>query len=378
LNKISTISAFLSGLALAGALFGVAACKKSGAGAGGDETVAVVNNVPITKDEYLRYMMLKPTVTVQSNRGAMEARIAQPLGFQTLNDLVRQKLVAQMAIDEKVYPTDDEVTKEIEFRVQGDPNFVKRLNAQGLDPSMIKNALAVEMSQFNLLTKGITVTPAEIDKYIKDTPREFTQPEQVDLIWVLVRSEAQKKLVDEDLSRGQQFEETAMRFSEARDAKNNRGRVPVTNVKELDAELQGPISKTAPLASTNWIKDKDGNWAKFYVNKRIPAQPIKITDRIRELVRRKIMLQRGGNANDLSARLQAKLKESKVEVSMLGLKDDWDRAMKNMAAAAAPPSLEGAVGGATARAPKPGAGTPGATPPAAKPPTTAGGTTAGK
>lgn len=348
-------------------LVAFAGCKGGG---GSSDVVATVNGVPITQAEYLRYMMLKPSVQVQSSRGPVDARLAEPIGFQALNDLVRQKILVQMAKDQGVYPTDDQITKEIQFQVEGDPNFVKRLSAQGLDTAMIKNALAVQMAQNNLITKGITVTPDEVDKYIAANPDKFTQPPSLDLDWILVHSEAAKKQADDDLRRGQPFEETAMRFSEATNAKDNKGAMPYHHLSELPKELQGPIGATEPLKSTDWIKASDG-WAKFYVVRKTPATKVPITDHIKELVKRQIAFQRGANAAEIGNQIQDKLKTSSVDIKLSGLQDTWDQYMKALQLQTGGPSLEKAVQGSSTGV-LPGSATGGA--PGASP-ATAGATT---
>ena len=331
---------------------------KSGGSSG--DTVAVVNGMPITQDEYLRYMMLKPTIQVESNQGPVEARLAQPLGFQAFNDIVRQKIVAQMAKDQGVYPTDDQIVKEINFQVEGDPNYVKRLSAEGLDMNMIKQELAVQMSQNNLITKGITILPSEIDDYIKANPDKFTQPASFDADWILVHTDAAKQQVDDELRRGQPFDTTAQRFSEAPLAKDNKGAFQYHQIGQLPKELQGPIGSTPPLKATDWIKASDG-MAKFYIVQKTPATKVAITPHIRELVRRQLALQRGGNAGEIGSQIQDKLKAATINIKLPGLQDTWDQYMKALAQQPSTPAAQTAptattTGGTTASTPATGTG----------------------
>lgn len=347
-------------------LTGVAGCNKGGSGGsgGGDGgVVATVNGSPITNDEYLRYMMLKPSVNILTERGPATARVSPPLGFQALEDLVQQRLVVQMARDENVYPSDDQVEKEMQFRVKSDPDFVKRLTSQGLSIDMIKEAMKVEMSQFNLLTKGITVTPDAIDAYIKANPKEFVKPPSVDLIWILARSEKTKQAAEQALRSGQTFDQVALQYSEAQNAKQSQGRLPIHQIEQLPKELQAPIAATPQLKSTDWIKAQDG-WAKFYVERRAAATPVPTnSEEMREKIKRKIMLQRGSGGRELQARLQARLREAKVDVQFPGLQDSWKLFEDRMKSQNAAPSLESTVkasAGGTAGAATAGAATAGA------------------
>jgi len=358
-------------MALGVALISVSGCGKGGSGAGGGSVVAVVNGTPITQDEYLRYMMLKPSVQIRTGRGAQDAPLAQPLGFQALNDLVKQKLLVQMAKQQGVYPTDTDVQNEIKFQVDGDPNFVKNLTAQGLDTDMIKQALAVEMSQRNLITKGITVTDADIEDYQKKNPKQFIEPTAYDIDWILVKKPEGKKQVDDELRRGQDFAQTAMRFSESQNAKEMKGTFPFNHLYGTGSrtdipykEISEPISKTPALKTTDWISAPDNSgFAKFYVASITPEKKIVLNDHQKEVLRRLIKQQRGAKAQELGTQILEQQRTSKVDVKLAGLQEMWDNYIKQLSAASAAPSLEKTVntatGGTTA-----GAGTAGTPAPA--------------
>lgn len=363
MNKISLVSAVSLGLAFG--VVSIAGCGNRGGGgaAGSGGTIATVNGTPITQEEYMRYLMLKPSVTGVNAQGQPQVVRATPtLGFQALEDLVQQKLVVQMAKDQGVYPKPEDIDKEIQFRVQQDPSFVKRLSAQGLSTELIKSALAVEMSQFNLLTKGITVTQADVDNYIKTNPKRFMQPPSIDMLWILVRSEKTKDAADQELQRGQPFDQVAMRYSEATNASQTRGMFPYHQLEQLPKELRAPIANTPELKSTDWIKATDG-WAKFYVQKRTPAKPIPTSsESTREMIRRQIMLQRGQQGVELTGRIRQKMQQSTIDVQEPGLQDTWKQFQDRMKAGATP-SLEQSVQNApTGALPTTGGA---ATPPAA-------------
>lgn len=336
----------MGGLVIGVGLVGFFGCKSGGPSG---DTVAVVNGAPISQDEYLRYMMLKPSIQVESSQGPVQAQLAQPIGFQAFSDIVKQRLLVQMAKDKGVYPTNDEIVKEINFQLEADPNYVKRLTSQGLDMNMIKEELAIQMSQDRLITKGITVTPQEVQDYIDANPAKFTQPATFDADWILVHSDAAKKQVDDELRRGQPFDTTAQRFSEAPSAKENKGAFQYHQISQLPKELQGPIEATPPLKTTDWIKATDGS-AKFYIVQKTPATKVEITPHLRELVRRQLALQRGGNASELNAQIQDRLKAATVNIKLPGLQDNWDLYMKALAQqSSSAPSA--AAGSATGTAP---------------------------
>jgi len=357
-------------MALGVALVSFAGCGHGGSSSGGGSVVATVNGTPITQDEFLRYLMLKPTVEVRSNKGAVEAPVAFPLGFQALNDLVKQKLVVQMAKQEGVYPTDADIAKEIQFRLDGDPNFVKNLNSQGLDMQMIKDALAVEMARDNMIGKGITVTDADIDQFKKDHPQDFMQPAMLNLQWILVKTPEAKKEVDDQLSRGQPFDQVAMQLSVVQNAKESHGAYPNSIESQIPKEILDVTKNIQPLHASDWLPGSNNSgYAKFYVVSRTPAKPVEMTDHVKELVRRQIKSIRGSSARDVGSEIVSQQKSSTINVNMPGLQDPWNAYVKQIAAQPSG-SLGTGVPGATAPATTGGA--PAATTTAAAPSTKGG------
>jgi parvulin-like peptidyl-prolyl isomerase len=360
LKKFSVISSLISGMALGIVLVSFVGCNKgSSSGSGGGDMVASINGTPITEQEFLHYMMLKPSVEVLTNKGPVEARVNHSLGFQAFTDLVKQKLVLQMAKEQNVEPTDADINKEIAFRMEDNPNFIKGLQAQGLDTDMIKQALKVELSQDNLVGKGITVSDADVDQYKKDHPQEFKQPATIDLEWILVKTPEAKKQVDEQLSHGQRFSIVASQFSEAPGAKENQGDYPTKIESQVPKEIMAEVNKVKKLQPTAWLPGSNNSgFAKFYVVNRTPSSDIKMTDHLKELVKRRIRSQRGSNAREIQTQIMEKVKQSKVDIKMAGIQATWDQFTKQL--------NSGALG------------TPSTTPtPPAAPATTAGATTAG-
>lgn len=324
----------------------VAACGRPGAGGTGDSdgVVATINGQAISQDEFLRYMLLKPTVQVNTPQGVGTARVAESISFQIFDDLMRQKLLAQMAKDEGVYPTEKEVEQELLFREKRTPNYLQLLTKRGMTPGMVKDQLKLDMAQFRLLTKGVTVTKEDVDKYIKENPGQFKTPALADLVWIMVTSPEKQKQVDDEFKRGQSAEGIAARYSEAPNGRETQGRFPIRVVDQMPPELKGVVQKTAEQNTTAWIKVR-GGWAKFYVAKKTPPKAVPIDETLREVVRRDVAMARGKGANDLDKRLHDKMKNGDIKIVMAGLEEPWKRAKAAMVAAGPkpPPSLEKAV-----------------------------------
>ncbi|MBS1716576.1 MAG: SurA N-terminal domain-containing protein [Armatimonadetes bacterium] len=277
--------------------------------------MATVNNEDISKEEFQKYLEMKPTVRVKMPDGQVrDAEVSGSIGLQAIADLVNQKLIMQIARDEGVSPNDGDIQKEIDFRTKINPQFLKMLTSQGLTIDQIRKSLMVEIARDHIITKGINVTPDEVDKYIKDNPEQFRKPEMADLKWVVVPTEDDKKKVDQDLAAGTDFGAVAARYSVADNARSLQGVFPQRVIDELPIQIKDIVKSTAELKSTDWVRITEG-WAKWYVQKKYPAEDEKIDDVMKERVKRRIMTDRGLRANDLDKRLAEKLRTSKIDVS---------------------------------------------------------------
>src|SRR4051794_21708042 len=81
--------------------------------------VATVNGVEIKGAEYYRRMEFLPGVGRNLGDGFAEF----PPGFLTLEQLITEKLVLQLAKDKGVFPTDVEVKAELDYRKTKNPNL---------------------------------------------------------------------------------------------------------------------------------------------------------------------------------------------------------------------------------------------------------------
>lgn len=323
------------GAAAAAALALLAGCSSGSSGGG---VLLSVNGENVTREQLMDYLAKKPTVRVSTQNGVVEANVSEPLDFQALQDMIGQKIVLQLAKDEGVYPSDKDVTAELELRKRINPNYVKELTANGIDFDVIKENLALELARENLLTKGITVTKEETEKYIKDNPQQFTEPAKVELYWVFVKTKSKQARIDQEISSGQSFEAIARQFT---DYENPSGgdpiKFPQTVVANLRPELKKLVESTSEGKITDWLALSDG-FAKFYVNKKVPAKKMNLDDDRKELVRRSIARGRGEQATDLARLVLKKIKESQIKVNDKALQGAWERAYERLKKEAGEPA----------------------------------------
>lgn len=312
---------------------------------GGD--LAVIDGESVPMAEFYKYLAVKQRVRVIDNSTGklVNGTVDKTLGFQGLEDLIRDRIVRHIAKDEGVYPTEKDVEAEIDFQKKKDPNFLRSVTATGLDLNTIRSQISLQLAAEHVVTKGITVTPSEVDKYIADNPKQFKDPAQADLYWILVplsegpTPEKQKKdpnykptiadNADSELNSGQNFSVVATHYSQAEGARSHQGAFPQRVIDRLPVGLQNLIRNTGELKSTDWIKTTEG-YAKWYVEKITPSHDLKIDSTVKEMVRRQIAIQRGSIANDLDKRVKTKLLGSKIDVKQTYYASLWKDEIENI------------------------------------------------
>jgi len=325
-----------------GAVGGFVACwmfvSMSGCGKGAD-VIAVVNGESITTEEYVKYLEYKQQVQVTIGDGSVQSLpVASSLGFQALQDLISQRVTMQLAKDKKLYPSESDVTKELEFRKKLEPNFLNAYTQMGLTFDMIRQNLTLDLVQERLLTTGMKpVTMADVEAFRKANPELFKEPARMDISYIVVQDKETQKKVNEELASGQSFTQVALRYSTAPDAKatnaklldkspGNVGGLPA--VSGLPPALRNAVQKFKGGETTDWIPLVDG-WAKLYVAKVYPSKDVVLDDAKLERLRRRIAQQKGVEARDINRQVLMKLKDSKIDVRRQTYQKQWEEAFKN-------------------------------------------------
>lgn len=325
-HNTSLLIGAIAGFATCALVFGVAGCGK------GEAVIAVINGEPITEKEYYSYLEFKPEVRVRTANGTAALPVDGIMGFQAMQDLIAQKTTMQLARDMNLYPTDDEITKELEFKKKLDPTFLQALTGRGLTLEMIRKSLTLDLIQEKILTKDVKFSTADAEKFIKENPKEFVEPARVEISIIKVSDERTRKTVDRELSSGQSFTQVALRYSDAPNAKQTNGKILTDRnqnptVESLSMDVQKAIANSSGGDTTDWIRTIDG-YAKFYIHKKIAAKPIVMDEVKTEALRRLLAKQKGQQGKDLNRQVLTKLKDSKVDVQRSGFKDLWAAAYK--------------------------------------------------
>jgi foldase protein PrsA len=326
------------------AAFSIRGCKK------GDAVAASVNGQAISMDEYHSYLEIKPSVQVVVNPSQLQASgngqyPSQPysgtvigsLGLQAMTDLVQQTVLKQMAEDEKAWPSQAEIESELAERNKANPGFVRELTNRGFTLKMIQNDLALGLAQIKLVTQGITVTDAEVDKYIVEHPKDFEVPQLVDMLWILAPNEEIKKAADADLKSGRDFLTVAQQYSKAPSARENGYRFQVNQVPQLDRfgpELKKSVETLVKNGGgeeqqTGWLKFTEG-YAKFYIKKVTPSRKMPIDDVLKKNLRRKMAISKGQQGKDIDQRVRDRMKKADIKILIKSIEEPWKKSMETL------------------------------------------------
>lgn len=174
-------------------LIGLFSAKLAGASDEGD-IVAVINDVPITRDEFY-------------------ARLESEIGEQVMNQLIAEALVLSV---KDVTVTDEEVNAEIEQIKASYPSaemFEQAMAQYGLTLDRLAREVRINLILQKLATAGVTITDEEIKTYFENNKESLSMPKQVRSSHILVDSLEEAEMVVAELKDGADFATLAKQVS---------------------------------------------------------------------------------------------------------------------------------------------------------------------
>lgn len=281
--------------------------------------VVVINGEEVRGGEYYHRMEFLPNVSRQ-----MGSSLATfPPGFLTIEQLITERLVLQMAKDKGVYPTDPEVQAEIRARLEENPKMVDDFLATGQSRQDLEYQMRIELAQFKLRSFGITITDQEIDQFYKANPVMFTIPKRVNLKVIVVQNAEAKGKVDAELAGTKDFSAVAKEHSVdlTKDNGGEFGTVPIT---ELNPELRKAVEATKIGQTTDWVGSGE-LFAKFLLAGVTPPETLPLDAKLRRKLRRELMLQRGSVKNDLVKEMAQYRAKAKIDIRQKEFADAWEK-----------------------------------------------------
>ncbi len=259
------------------------------AGCGG-RTVVVVNGEKITKEE-------------------LRNEAEKVAGQDILRTLIMEKIISQAAKKEGVYPTNEEVDRELEFRKRENPTLLEDLRKQGLTIEDYKKKLVVNLAETNLLIKGIEITDKEVEEAFNKN-KSFL--DRVRLRWIVNANQEEIKKAKEKLEAGAFFETVAKDSSQdvfTKDKGGDMGYLSLSQLREIDARL-AELAMSLPLGKvSDVIKLRNG-----YALIRVEERRIATLDSWRDFLKRSVALEKANKQGRLEKVFKPFFEEAKIEV----------------------------------------------------------------
>ncbi len=277
-----------------------------------DRTVVTVNGTEVKAAAYYRRMEYLPGVAKKVGNNLLD----MPPGLITIDQMITDILVLQLAKEKGVFPSDLEINQELGFRKADNPDLMSIWKESGRTEDELKEQIKVELAQFKISTFGITVTDQDVDKYYKTYADRLTIPRQYKLSVIAVSVEADKATVDADLTAGKPFPEVAKARSVdvTRLQNGEYGTVPETALTEA---TRTALTGTKIGATTPWITtNANGSpiFVKFRVDDIVASSKDPLTPSLRRRIRRQRMLDLGRVQNDISKDMINFRKKAKIDI----------------------------------------------------------------
>ncbi len=277
------------------------------------DVVVTVNGSPIARSQYYKRMEVLPGVgRMVGNRFAE----ATP-GFLTLQALIEETLMLQLAKQKGVEPTEDQITQEITFRTEDNPNFVRAFQDLGFTMAELRYDVKVQLAEFNLTTMGINIADAQIQRFYEDEKtNQFTLPKRYRIRVITINTPELKKKVDDDLAAGKSFAEVATAYSLDTGTKYDGGLMGDIAEHNLGPSVKPLVENMKEGTTTAWMTGQNtGNEIKLFLEKILPSQVIPLDDKLKRLIRQKLMVDRGVARNNLPQMMEEMRKNAKLELS---------------------------------------------------------------
>lgn len=276
-------------------------------------TVVTINGDDVKGAEYYHRMEYLPGVGKQIGSGIVEF----PPGFLAIEELITERLVAQLAKKKGVYPSDIELQAELKARQDEDPKLLDKWRMTGQTDQDFMTQLRYETALFKLRTFGVVITDQQVQQRYDTSPNIYSIPKQVQLRVIVVDDPSKKAPVDQALAAGKAFADVAksMSVDVTKDSGGSFGNVPIT---VLPADWRAAIEATKKGGVTAWVggqKNGATRLARFLVEDVTPQKRMTLDASLKRSIRREMMLQAGSVKNDVEKDMREMRKAAKIDIT---------------------------------------------------------------
>ncbi len=302
----------------------------------GEQPVAKVNETPLPREEYYRRLELVPTpVPIGQNQVG-----TAPAGYTTLVQMIREHVLLQMAREKGVMPTDKQVDERVEREMRNNPQLKQAITEQKvMTLDDLRQRVRVALAEFNLLTRGVTVTEQEVKQFYEQNKQAFYRPATVHVRFVLVQNPQIRQQIDDDLKRGFSFQSIVQKYAQNPAAGIQAGEtdIPVegniqarTQEELVQAQRLRGILKNAKVGQvTDWL-DFGNVAARVEVITRTSGRQ-QTFEEVKDTIREGLMLQKGREKNrDINAEIARAMLNAKVEIISPQWKERYQKDLEQL------------------------------------------------
>lgn len=280
-------------------------------------TVATVNGEEIKAGEYYRRMEFLPGVGKQVGNVFAEF----PPGFLTIEQLITERLILQLAKERGVLPTDAEVEAEVKTIEADDPKVLQEWTEAGRTRAEYVAQTKYTLAQFRLTTRGINITDAEVEAFYNGNPTLFTIPKQVGLRILVVNTDDAQRAADAELSSGKKFEEV-VKVHSIDLTKASGGDFGLRSWEELSEQARKALETVQTGQTSAWVTN-GATRVKFHVTQVVAPKKQVLDAKLKRLIRREQMLTKGRIANNLSKDMADYRRRASISINEKSFNDQY-------------------------------------------------------
>lgn len=272
------------------------------------QDVAVVNGEGITWADFITNLQAyQPT----------EAEVGIPTGRSMLEHLILNQIIEQLARKDGVYPTDAQIDDQFHnyTMLQEAASvlpFDEQLSEVGLTAQDARNErITPQLCQLNLVSRGMTISDADITAYYNEHKDQFTQPARAHIKRMVFTTSGAASAALSEIHQGKSFSDV---YAASSDLQLADGDVPtwisLDTTEPALAPLIAAIKKTAVGEMTDPIQFQGAYWLVNIVAKK-PSELWALND-VKSMVRIEIVEARIKDDPSIAAKFQEELSKAQA------------------------------------------------------------------
>ncbi len=183
-----------------------------------DEVLATIDGMTITAQEF-KSAIDKLKTGIPGEEGIDEER-ARVMKINLLNQLIEKKILTAEAEKLGITVSKEEIDAEVENIIGEYPDskvFNEKVKEIDIDISQWRKEIEYKILLGKLIeavaSKGVKITPEEVEKYYNEHRYEYDTPKKVRALQIMVETRAEADMVMELILGGEDFSELAKTYS---------------------------------------------------------------------------------------------------------------------------------------------------------------------